>query len=74
MPGTTQVRPDSHLNLQEIFYVSTPHADAQLAAVDDIDTSAAGKQRLKPGGRLRLAPDGIGERCGQRVTWMGCDE
>ena len=42
MPATTQVRPESHLNLQEIFYVSTPHADAQLAAVDDIDTSAAG--------------------------------
>src|SRR5215211_4222964 len=32
----------SHLNLQEIFYVSTPHADAQLAAVDDIDPSTAG--------------------------------
>jgi DNA-directed RNA polymerase subunit omega len=25
--------------LQENFYVSTPHADAQLAAVDDIDAS-----------------------------------
>jgi DNA-directed RNA polymerase subunit omega len=32
---------DSNLKLQEIFYVSTPHADAQLTAVDDIDTFAA---------------------------------
>ena len=35
------IPPESHLKPQEIFYVSTPHADAQLAAVDDIDTSAA---------------------------------
>src|SRR5712672_1224838 len=36
------IPPKSHLNLQEIFYVSTPHADAQLAAVDNVDTAAAG--------------------------------
>ena len=40
--GCGAIGPENHLNLQEIFYVSTPHADAQLAAVDNVDTAAAG--------------------------------
>jgi DNA-directed RNA polymerase subunit omega len=38
-------RPDSYLaitpNRQEIFYVSNPHADTPLAAVDDIDIDSS---------------------------------